>query len=93
MTKEDATPDGINAVGSVSVEISVVLGKAVMPIHTLLRMGRGAVIELMTEPNEEVIIMANGKPVAKGDVVIHGEKIAVIVTDSLTRADTTVAAA
>jgi flagellar motor switch protein FliN/FliY len=65
------------------VEISVVLGKAVMPIHQLLRMGRGAVIELVTEENDEVFILANGSPIAKGEVVVHGDQIGVIITETL----------
>jgi len=73
----------VGVVGSVSVEISVVLGKAVMPIHQLLRMGRGAVIELVTEENDEVFILANGTPVAKGDVVVHGDRIGVIITQTI----------
>lgn len=73
----------MGVVGSVSVEISVVLGKAVMPIHQLLRMGRGAVIELVTEENDEVFILANGTPVAKGDVVVHGDRIGVIITQTI----------
>ena len=73
----------MGVVGSVSVEISVVLGKAVMPIHQLLRMGRGAVIELVTEDNDEVFVLANGTPVAKGDVVVHGDRIGVIITETI----------
>ena len=77
----------MNSVGSVSVEVAVVLGTASMPIHQLLRMGRGAVIELTTDPEDKVELLANNVPVAKGEVVVSDNKIAIEVTDTLTRED------
>ena len=77
----------MNSVGSVSVEVAVVLGTASMPIHQLLRMGRGAVIELTTDPEDKVELLANNVPVAKGEVVVSDNKIAIEVTDTLTRQD------
>ncbi len=74
------------AVDTVKVEISVVLGKSVIPMHQLLRMGRGAVIELDARQTDEVWILANGQPVARGDIVIQGEKICVNVTRVLAAA-------
>jgi len=68
---------------NVKVEISVVLGRSVIPMHQLLRMGRGAVIELDTRQDDQVLIMANDKAVAKGEIVIHGDKIGVSVTELL----------
>ncbi len=71
------------AVEQVKVEISVVLGKTAIPMHQLLRMGRGAVIELDAYQSDEVWILANGQAVARGDIVIQGEKICVAVTRTL----------
>ncbi len=68
---------------NVKVEISVVLGRSVIPMHQLLRMGRGAVIELDTNQDDPVTILANDKPVAKGEIQIQGDKIAVMVVDLL----------
>ena len=70
-------------VDNVKVEISVVLGRSVIPMHQLLRMGRGAVIELDSKQDDPVMILANNKPVAKGEIVIHGDKIGVSITDIL----------
>jgi flagellar motor switch protein FliN/FliY len=68
---------------TVKVEISVVLGRSVIPMHQLLRMGRGAVIELDSNQDDPVTIVANDKPVAKGDIIIQGDRIAVSVTSVL----------
>ena len=70
----------LNAVG---VEISVVLGNATMPMKQLLRMGRGAVIELDSREDEEVWILANNRVVARGEIMVQGDKLAVSVTETL----------
>lgn len=70
-------------IAGVKVEISVVLGSSTIPMHQLLRMGRGAVIELDSKQDDPVIILANDRPVAKGEIVIHGDKIGVSITDLL----------
>jgi flagellar motor switch protein FliN/FliY len=67
----------------VKVEISVVLGRSVIPMHQLLRMGRGAVIELDAGQDDPVLVLANERPVAKGEIVIHGDKIGVSITELL----------
>jgi flagellar motor switch protein FliN len=69
----------------VSVEVSVVLGRSKMPIHQLLRMGRGAVIELESGEEDEVEILANDLPVARGLVVVQGNRIAVEVRELIMR--------
>lgn len=70
----------MNSVNNVFVEISVVLGKTTLPIHQLLRMGRGAVIELGTKQNEEVWVLANNVLIARGEIVVKGERVAVSIT-------------
>ena len=73
---------------AVDIEISVVLGRSVMPMQQLLRMGRGAVIELEAAQDDEVLILANNKPVAVGEIMIQGEKIAVSITRLLNSYET-----
>ncbi|HEY1613055.1 MAG TPA: FliM/FliN family flagellar motor switch protein [Rhizomicrobium sp.] len=68
---------------SVKVEISVVLGRSVIAMHQLLRMGRGAVIELESHQDDPVLVLANDRPVAKGEIVIQGDRIAVSITELL----------
>ena len=74
-----ATPD------NVSIDIAVVLGKTSMPIHQVLRLGRGAIIELDSSEEDEVRILANNMPVAKGTVIVSGNRIAVEVKELLPR--------
>jgi len=69
----------------VPVELTVVLGQTRMPIYKLLRMGRGAIIELNASETEEVQILANNHPFAKGNVVVSGSRISVEITQMLKR--------
>ncbi|HKT54241.1 MAG TPA: FliM/FliN family flagellar motor switch protein [Caulobacteraceae bacterium] len=70
----------LKQVNAVNVEISVVLGRSVLPMQQLLRMGRGAVIPLDAKASDEVWILANNHPVARGEIQISDEKIAITVT-------------
>ncbi len=70
----------LQAVNRVSVEITVVLGRTQMPIRQLLKMGRGAVIDLDAKHEDECWVYANGELVARGEIMIVGEKIGVSIT-------------
>lgn len=65
----------------VEVELSVVLGRSKMPMHHLLKMGRGAVIPLDTKESDELWILANGHPIARGEITIQGERLCITVTE------------
>ena len=71
------------AIKGVDVEISVVLGKAIMPIHQLLKMGRGAVIELDTNVDDDATVLANNKPIAYGEIVVVDDNIGISITDKI----------
>jgi flagellar motor switch protein FliN/FliY len=73
----------------VSLDIAVVLGSTDMPVHQVLRLGRGAIIELDATEDDEVQILANNFPVAKGTVVVQGNRIAVEVKELLPRSPAT----
>ncbi len=70
---------------AVGIDIAVVLGTTKMPIHQVLRLGRGAIIELDATEDDAVHILVNNFPVAKGTVVVSGNKIAVEVNYMLPR--------
>ena len=70
-------------IDQVSLDIQVVLGSTDMPVHQVLRLGRGAIIELDATEDDEVRILANNFPVATGIVVVQGNRIAVEVKELL----------
>ena len=70
----------VSQIEAVEVEISVVLGRSVLPMSQLLRMGRGAVIPLDASEHDEVWILANNHPVARGEIQINDDRITISVT-------------
>ena len=72
-------------IDKVAVDITVVLGTTSMPIHQVLRLGRGAILELDSSEDDPVQILANNLPVANGTVVVNGNRIAVEVGQPLPR--------
>ncbi len=69
----------MSTIDSVSVELSVVLGSTTMPVHQLLRMGRGAVIALDARESDPVQLLANNMPVAEGQVLVEGDRISLAI--------------
>jgi len=67
----------------VSVDLMVVLGTTTMPIHQVMRLSRGAIIELDATEADEVKILANNLPVASGVVLVDRNRIAVEVKQML----------
>ena len=69
----------------VNVDLSVVLGRTLLRVYQLLKLGRGAVVELNRQMNEPVEILANEIPIAKGEVIVTDEGfIGIKITDLLT---------
>ncbi len=72
-------------IDDVSVDLMVVLGTTSMPVHQVLRLSRGAIIELDATEQDEVKVLANNLPVASGVVVVNRNRIAVEVKRMLPR--------
>ena len=70
----------LQAINRVGVEMSVVIGRAEMPIKQLLKMGRGAVIDLDALHEDECWIYANGELIARGEIMMVGDRIGVTIT-------------
>jgi len=67
----------MNTLEAIEVDITVELGATTMPIHHLLRMGRGAVIELDTTENDPLRVYANNTLVARGEVKVEDGQLSV----------------
>ena len=75
----------MNPLDTIEVDITVELGSATMPIHRLLRLGRGAVIELDATHHDPLRIYANNTLVAHGSVRVAGGQLQVEVTEKALR--------
>ncbi len=71
----------LDAVYDIPVQLSAVLGKATMQVAQLLKLGRGAVVELDRKVGEAIDIYVNNRLVARGEVVVIEERLGVTMTE------------
>ena len=71
----------LSAVYDIPVQLAAVLGKASMPVSQLLRLGRGAVVELDRKVGEPVEIYVNNRLVARGEVLVVDEHLGITMTE------------
>ena len=76
-----ATVNDLEAVYGIPVEVSAVLGKATMQVSSLLKRGRGAVIELDRKVGEAIDIYVNNRLVARGEVVVVEDRLGITMTE------------
>lgn len=82
MARSEDEEGSKQALYNVDIDISVVLGQTMMPVNQLLKLGRGAVVELEQRTSDPVEIFANEVLIARGEVVItSGDKIGVTLTE------------
>ncbi len=74
----------IGLIMDVPLEITVELGRAKKKIKDILAFGTGSIIELDKMAGEPVEVLANGKVIAKGEVVVINENFGVRITSILT---------
>lgn len=77
----DSDDAGQFAIGDAPVEIKVVIGTAMLRVRDLLKLGRGAVVELDRHLKDPTDVYVEGVLVARGEVVIIDDKIGVTLTD------------
>ncbi|MFO0997599.1 MAG: flagellar motor switch protein FliN [Alphaproteobacteria bacterium] len=71
----------LEAVYDIPVQVSAVLGRATLQVHQLLKLGRGAVVELDRKVGEAIDIYVNNRLVARGEVVVVDERLGVTMTE------------
>ena len=88
--KLEAAPEGarppanakdLDAVYDIPVQVSAVLGRTSMQVSQLLKLGRGAVVELDRKVGEAVDIYVNNRLVARGEVVVVEDRLGVTMTE------------
>jgi flagellar motor switch protein FliN/FliY len=72
---------GLEAVYDIPVKVSAVLGKTTMQVSQLLKLSRGAVIQLDREVGEAIDIYVNNRLVARGEVVVVEDQLGVTMTE------------
>ncbi|MFN3076614.1 MAG: flagellar motor switch protein FliN [Alphaproteobacteria bacterium] len=71
----------LEAVYDIPVQVSAVLGKSTMQVNQLLKLGRGAVVELDRKVGEAIDIYVNNRLVARGEVVVVEDRLGITMTE------------
>lgn len=71
----------VTAIYDIPVQVSAVLGRSSMPVNQLLKLGRGAVVELDRKVGEAIDIYVNNRLVARGEVVVVDDKLGITMTE------------
>lgn len=82
-----AANPGLEAVYDIPVQVSAVLGRATMQVSQLLKLGRGAVVELDRKLGEAVDIYVNNRLVARGEVVMVDDNRLGVTMTEIVKAD------
>lgn len=77
----EAMAKDVEAIYDIPVQISAVLGRSTMQVSQLLKLGRGAVVELDRKVGEAIDIYVNNRLVARGEVVVVEDKLGVTMTE------------
>jgi flagellar motor switch protein FliN len=77
----EAMAADVTAIYDIPVQISAVLGRSTMQVSQLLKLGRGAVVELDRKVGEAIDIYVNNRLVARGEVVVVEDKLGVTMTE------------
>ena len=71
----------LEAVYDIPVQVSAVLGKSTLEVQKLLKLGRGAVVELDRKVGEAIDIYVNNRLVARGEVVVLEDRLGITMTE------------
>jgi len=80
-TQAGPSLEQLSAVYDIPVQLAAVLGKTTMPVSQLLRLGRGAVVELDRKVGEPVEIYVNNRLVARGEVLVVDDHLGITMTE------------
>jgi flagellar motor switch protein FliN len=79
-------PSDLARVHEVPVELAVEIGRTRMTIGETLTLGPGAIVSLNRLAGEPVDLLVNGKPIARGEVVVIDEEFGLRITDIVSQA-------
>jgi flagellar motor switch protein FliN/FliY len=75
------TAENLRVLENVEVQMTVEVGNTEIKIRDLLRLNEGAVIELDRLAGDPLDILVNGTMIAKGEIVMVGERFGVRFTE------------
>jgi flagellar motor switch protein FliN/FliY len=81
----NVTPNNIDFILDIPIEVSVELGRTKMKVQEVSMLEEGASIVLSNTEGEPLDILANGKLIAKGEIVVENERYGIRITEVINR--------
>lgn len=85
--KSSDTPNDIDFILDIPVQLTVELGRTKIAIKNLLQLAQGSVVELDGLAGEPMDVLVNGCLIAQGEVVVVNDKFGIRLTDIITPAE------
>jgi flagellar motor switch protein FliN/FliY len=82
-----AAGDNLDVILDIPVTLAMELGRARIPIRTLMQLNQGSVVELERMAGEPLDILVNGMLIAHGEVVVINERFGIRFTDVVSPAE------
>ena len=79
--QSEVSIDNLKVLENIEVKLTVEVGSSQLKIRDLLRLNEGSVVELERLAGDPLDILANGTKIAKGEVVMVGEKFGIRFTE------------
>lgn len=80
-TQEKSAPLSVSMLNDIDLQLTVELGRTMLPIRDVLRLGTGSVIDLAKAVGDPISILANDKLIARGELVVVDSALAVRITE------------
>ena len=77
----------LDVILDIPVTLSMEIGRTELPIHNLLQLNQGSVVELDRLAGEPLDVLINGTLIAHGEVVVVNEKFGIRLTDVISPAE------
>ncbi len=71
----------MSVIDGITIELSIVLGSAEVPIRNILQMSRGAMIPLDCGQDDPSLVYVNGELVAKGRILVDGDQMSLEISE------------
>lgn len=84
LSGQEHSPSNLESLMHIPLEVSVELGRVKLPLHSVVRIARGTVLQMPKEADSQVEILANGSIFARGEVVKANGKLGVRITNIVT---------
>ena len=69
--------ENLRLLENIGVALTVEVGRTEMTIRELLRLSEGSVVELNRMAGDPLDVLVNGTPIAKGEVVLVGDRFGI----------------